>query len=122
MSATVETVLLVATVACVVANTFEVAAKVCGARFVVQNSAEVGVDRTWIPYLAVIEGSGVAGLLLGLFHRPALGLAAAVGLLAFFVLAVLAHVRSRVLHNIAFPATFLVLAAAAVGYFAGAPG
>lgn len=122
MTAPLEAGLFFATVACVVANAFEVGAKVVGADFVVRNSAEVGLSRKWIPYLAVIEGAGVAGLLIGFFLLPVVGLAAAVGLVGFFVSAVAAHIRARVLHNIAFPLTFLVLAAAAVGYFAGVLG
>lgn len=111
------TLLLAATIACVVANAFEVVAKVARAGFVVRNSAEVGVQERWLPYLAVVEGAGVTGLAAGLLGVPDLGLAAAVGLVLFFVGAVSAHVRARVFHNIAFPAVFLGLAVAAVGHF-----
>ncbi|WP_024804007.1 DoxX family protein [Nocardia sp. BMG51109] len=113
-------VLLVATICCIVANALEVAAKTVRARIVMQNSAEVGVPPQWIPYLALLEGAGVAGLILGLLGVPLLGAAAAVGLTLFFVGATLAHVRARVFHNIAFPAAFLLLAVASVGYFATA--
>ncbi|MFF2328456.1 MULTISPECIES: DoxX family protein [unclassified Streptomyces] len=109
--------LLIATVGCALANAFEVAAKTVRARFVMQNSAEVGLAPTWIPCLAVLEGSGVAGLVLGLLGLPAIGLAAAVGLVLFFVGAVFAHIRAKVFHNIAFPLAFLCLAIAAVGHF-----
>lgn len=118
MNGVVEIVLLTATVVCVLANAAEVVAKAVRARFVRQNSAEVGVAPKWIPYLAVIEGAGVVGLVAGLFGRESIGLAAAVGLVLFFVGAVAAHVRARVFHNIAFPAGFLVLALAATAYFA----
>ena len=37
-------------------------------------------------------------------------MAAATGLVLFFLGAVAAHVRARVFHNIAFPAAYLVLA------------
>ncbi|PKV91799.1 DoxX-like protein [Amycolatopsis echigonensis] len=109
--------LLVATFACVAINAFEVAAKVARAQFVLQNSAEVGVGPRWIPYLALLEGAGVAGLVAGLLGWPRLGLAAAIGLTLFFVGAVGAHVRAKVFHNIAFPAVFLALTVAATGYF-----
>lgn len=112
------TLLLVGTVGCVLANAFEIAAKLVKAQFVLRNCAEVGVARRWIPYLALLEGAGTAGLMLGLLGVPVLGLAAAVGLVTFFVGAVTFHVRARVLYNIAFPATFLLLAVAAAGYFA----
>ncbi|WP_037365871.1 DoxX family protein [Amycolatopsis orientalis] len=114
-----ETGLLVATFACIAINAFEVVAKVARARFVVQNSAEVGVRQRWLPYLAALEGAGVVGLIVGLLGWPGLGLAAAIGLTLFFVGAVGAHVRAKVFHNIAFPAVFLALAVAAAGYFTG---
>ncbi|MCX4471691.1 DoxX family protein [Micromonospora sp. NBC_01655] len=118
MSAGVEVGLFIATLGCILANAFEVAAKAVQAQFVVQNSAEVGLERRWIPYLAILEGLGVAGLVVGLLGWPVVGLAAAVGLVVFFVGAVLAHVRAQVFHNIAFPVVFLGLAVAALGHFA----
>lgn len=117
MRAMLEAGLLVATVGCVLANAVEVAAKVVRAGFVMRNSAEVGVAPRWIPHLAAIEGAGVLGLVLGLLGVPLIGLAAAVGLVAFFVGAVAVHVRARVFHTIAFPLVFLLLAVAAVGHF-----
>jgi len=113
-----EVALLAATIGCVLANGFEVAAKAVGAQFVLRNCAEVGVDRKWIRYLAVLEGAGVAGLTLGLAGVPIIGPAAALGLVAFFVGAVLVHLRQRVLHNLAFPLAFLLLAVASVAHFA----
>jgi Gpi18-like mannosyltransferase len=113
-----EGVLLAATICCVLANAFEVAAKTARARFVLRNSAEVGLTPSWIPYLAVLEGAGAAGLVIGLLGLRPLGLAAAIGLVLFFIAAVGAHVRARVFHNIAFPLFFLCLAAASVGHFA----
>ncbi|MFC3519258.1 DoxX family protein [Streptomonospora nanhaiensis] len=111
--------LFAATLLCVLANAAEVAAKAVRARFMLRNAAEVGVDHAWIPYLALLEGAGTAGLVLGLLGLPLVGLAAAAGLVLFFVGAVAAHVRARVFHNIAFPAAFLGLAVAALAYFAG---
>lgn len=122
MSAAIATGLLVATLVCVAANAFEVAAKAVGARFVVRNCAEVGVGREWIPYLALIEAAGVAGLVLGLLGSRLIGLAAAAGLVLFFIAAIVAHIRARVFHNIAFPVAFLCLAAAALGHFAWSTG
>ncbi|MFD4406556.1 DoxX family protein [Nocardia sp. NPDC058499] len=117
-----EVALLAATVGCVLVNAAEVAAKAVRAQFVMQNSGEVGVAPEWIPYLAVIEGAGVAGLVAGLFGLESIGLAAAVGLVLFFVGAVAAHIRARVFHNIAFPGGFLMLALAATAFFAWSVG
>lgn len=73
------------------------------ARFVLANSAEVGVPRSWLPALGAAKLAGAAGLVVGLLGLPALGIAAAAGLVVFFVGAVLTHLRAGVLYNIAFP-------------------
>lgn len=84
------------------------------AEFVLANSAEVGVPRSWLPFLATVKLAGAAGLVLGLVAAPGLGVAAAVGLVAFYVGAVAAHLRARVLHNLAFPGLYLALATASL--------
>lgn len=122
MSGAFEVALLVVTICCVLANAAEVAGKAVRAQFVLQNAAEVGLQPRWIPYLALLEGAGVVGLVAGLFGLRAVGLAAAIGLVLFFVGAVAVHIRAGVLHNIAFPAGFLASAVAAAGYFAWAAG
>ncbi|MEI5033328.1 DoxX family protein [Streptomyces sp. S1A(2023)] len=114
-----SSVLFVATVGCVVVNVLIAVADFARAPFVLANSAEVRLPPTAVPYLATLKLAGAAGLLIGLFGVPWLGLAAGVGLTAFFVGAVLAHVRARVFHNIAFPGAFLLLAVAATVYFTG---
>ncbi|MFE7139447.1 DoxX family protein [Streptomyces sp. NPDC057644] len=112
-------VLLIATVACVVANLSVAVADYVRAPFVLANSAEVRVPPAALPYLATLKLAGAVGLVVGLFGAHRLGLAAGIGLTAFFVGAVLAHVRARVFHNIAFPGVFLLLAVASTGFFAG---
>jgi DoxX-like family len=82
------------------------------AGFVLANSAEVGVPRSWLPPLAAVKLAGAAGLVVGLLGLQALGIAAAVGLVLFFVGAVVTHLRAHVLYNIAFPGAFLFLSAA----------
>jgi hypothetical protein len=82
------------------------------ARFVLANSAEVGVPRSWLPALGALKLAGAAGLIAGLFGPPALGIAAAAGLVLFFVGAVVTHLRARVWYNIAFPGAYLFLSAA----------
>lgn len=111
------TALLAVTVMCIAANAFIVAADLARARFVLANSAEVGLRPDFLPYLAVLKGAGAAGLVVGLAGIAPLGLAAAVGLVLFYVCAVGAHVRASVFHNIGFPLLFLVLALSAVTYF-----
>jgi hypothetical protein len=54
------------------------------------------------------------GLLLGLLGVRPIGIAAALGLVAFFIGAVATHVRARVFYNIAFPMAYLALAIASL--------
>ena len=89
------------------------------AGFVLANSAKVHVPRSWLPMLGALKLAGAAGLLVGLVGPPAIGIAAATGLVLFFVGAVIAHVRARVLYNIAFPGAYLGLSAASLVLLAG---
>ncbi|CAL9485793.1 DoxX family protein [Streptomyces sp. enrichment culture] len=108
------TAYVVVTVVAIVADAGIAVADLLRARFVLANSAEVKVPASWLPWLAALKGAGAAGLLVGLLGFRPLGIAAAVGLVLFFVGAVTAHVRARVFHNIAFPAGYLALNAAAL--------
>ncbi|MEU3711810.1 DoxX family protein [Streptomyces catenulae] len=106
--------LLVVTLSTAVLNIGIAAADLAGARFVLANSAEVGVPRSWLPRLAALKLAGAAGLLLGLFDaalRP-LGAAAACGLVLLYLGALLFHLRARVFHNLAFPGFYLATAVA----------
>lgn len=111
---TVETLIVVITI---VANAAMAVGDLVGARFVLANSDEVGVPRTWVPTLGLLKGAGAVGLLVGLVAFPPLGVAAAIGLIAFFVGAVITHVRAQVFYNIAFPTGFLVLAVLSLAAF-----
>jgi hypothetical protein len=88
------------------------------ARFVLANSAEVGVPRSWLPALGAAKLCGAIGLVVGLLGLPWLGFAAAVGLVLFFVGAVVTHLRAHVLYNIAFPGAYLCLSAASLALMA----
>ncbi|MGV0627259.1 DoxX family protein [Mycolicibacter minnesotensis] len=103
------------TVAVTAASTIAVAiADFIPAQFVLANSAEVRVPRSWIPLLGGMKLAGGVGLLIGLAGVRPVGIAAAAGLVAFFIGAVIAHLRTGVLHNIAFPAGYLMLASASL--------
>lgn len=104
-------VYVVVVVATVVANIGVAITDFVAAEWVLKNSAEVGVPRSWLPWLATLKTAGGVGLVVG-FWVPLIGIAAAVGLVLFFVGAVGAHVRARVFHNIGFPVTYLALAVA----------
>jgi hypothetical protein len=102
---------VVVTAVTIAINAGIAAADFAKAGFVRANAAEVGTPAHWLPYLATLKAAGACGLLLGLLGVGPLGVAAAIGLVLFFLGAVGAHVRARVFYNIAFPGTYLALAA-----------
>jgi hypothetical protein len=114
-----HTAYVVITLITVIATGGIAVADLIPAQFVLANSAEVGVPRSWIPALALTKLAGAVGLVAGLVGLPALGIAAAAGLVLFFVGAVLTHLRAHVLYNIAFPGAYLCLSAASLALLIG---
>lgn len=110
------TALLVATIVCIVANGFIAVADYLKAGFVLKNSSEVHLPERALPYLATLKLAGAIGLGVGLAAVPWLGVAAAIGLVLFFIGAIVAHIRADVYYNIAFPGLYLALAIAATVY------
>ena len=87
--------------------------KLTHAPAVVETYRRVGVPERQLNVLALILIAGAAGLVAGLWWRP-VGVAAAAGLVAYFALAVLAHVRHHDLKPLPTPLIFLALSAAAL--------
>lgn len=109
-----HTLYVVITVITIVTNVGIAVADLARAKFVLANSAKVGVPASWLPALGVLKAAGGVGLLLGLFGIWPLGIAAAAGLVLFFIGAVAAHIRAHVYYNIAGPGGYLVLAIASL--------
>ncbi|MFF4948517.1 DoxX family protein [Streptomyces chattanoogensis] len=108
------TAYVIITVIAVTANAGIAVADCARAGFVLANSAEVGLPQSWLPWLATLKAAGAAGLLLGLLGVRSIGIAAATGLVLFFIGAIAAHIRARVYRTIAFPGGYLGLAAASL--------
>ncbi|MFF2567479.1 DoxX family protein [Streptomyces sp. NPDC058084] len=58
------------------------------------NMTKLGVPESWLPWLGTAKAAGALGLLAGLVV-PALGAAAAVGLVLYFLGAFVSHVRAK---------------------------
>ena len=84
-----------------------------GAESARDNAVKVGVPLSWLLPLGGLKVAGAVGLLVGI-AVPVIGVAAAIGLVLFFVCAVFAHLRVRWYATLVFPGTFLLLAAAAL--------
>ena len=108
------TAYVVVAIATIVANVLAAAADFARAGFVLGNAAKVDVPESWIPVLGALKAAGAVGILVGLLGFRFIGIAAATGLVLFFVGAVVAHIRARVYYNIMFPGGFLLLAAGAL--------
>ena len=78
---------------------------------VVRSYAIVGVPEDKLNSLAVILLAGAAGLIAGLFWAP-IGIAAAAGVVSYFVLAIAAHIRFHDEQRLPTPLVILLLAAA----------
>ena len=61
---------------------------------VIEMLTGLGVPESWVPRLAAAELAGGIGLLVGL-AVPAIGVAAAIGLICYFVGAVVTHIRAK---------------------------
>lgn len=82
------------------------------AEFVLATSAAVDVPPSWLPVLGTLKLAGAAGLTLGLLGIEPLGIAAAIGLVLFYLGAIVAHVRARKIATGVAPLLFLGLAVA----------
>jgi len=74
--------------------------------------AKVGVSESWLTTLGILKAAGALGLLVGI-RVPLIGIAAAIGLVLFFLAAVITHLRA---HDYSFglAVVFLLLAVAAL--------
>jgi hypothetical protein len=73
---------------------------------------QLGVPLPWFPALASAELAGAAGLIIGLWV-PGLGIAAAIGVVLYFIGAVVAHLRAND-RDLAAPVVIGLLAGAAL--------
>ena len=73
----------------------------------------LGVPLGMFPFLAACEIAGAIGLVIGLWYAP-LGIAAAIGVVLYFIGAVGAHLRKSDFKGMPIPGALLVAAAAAL--------
>jgi hypothetical protein len=83
------------------------------AAFVVEPLTQYGVPQSWWTWLGIAKAAGALGLLVGPF-LPAVGIAAAAGVILYFLGAVVTVLRARSYATVAYPVMYLVPAAAAL--------
>ncbi|NEW40797.1 DoxX family protein [Nocardia cyriacigeorgica] len=97
----------------VLANVVAGASDVARNRWTLENMTKYGVPQSWIVPLGLVKLAGALGLLAGL-AIPALGIAAAAGLVLYFVGAVATLTRARGYADLVYPGFYLVLATASL--------
>lgn len=112
-----STTATIVTVAAALWVGFSAASVLLHASWVVEPLAEYGVPRSWWPWLGAAKAAGAAGLLVGL-AVPVIGVLAGLGLVLYFVGAVLTVLRARSYGHVPFPLLYLapVVAALALGF------
>ncbi|MFJ9368312.1 DoxX family protein [Nocardia sp. NPDC101769] len=82
-------------------------------QFVVDPLNDYGVPRSWWNWLATAKSVGALGLIVG-FFIPVIGIAAAVGVILYFLGAVATTIRARSYKTTIFPVLYIVPVAAAL--------
>src|SRR5437667_742383 len=103
---------LIVTLLTAAANMFSATCDFVRYKQVSINMAKAGVPDSWITILGTLKAAGALGLLVGI-GVPLIGTAAAVGLILFFVGAIITHLRARD-YSFGLAVVFLLLAVAAL--------
>lgn len=80
------------------------------AAWVVDNMTKYGVPESWLFPLGALKAAGALGLVVGIAVPP-IGVAAATGLIVYFVGAIVTVARARWYTHLAYPVLFLLPAA-----------
>ena len=106
------TAYIVVTVLAAAANAFSATLDFVRFKQIIINMARVGVPESWITILGILKAAGALGLLIGI-GVPLIGIAAGVGLVLFFVAAIITHLRARD-YSFGLAVVFLLLAGTAL--------
>ena len=88
------TAYVLVTVFAVVLNIFSAACDFLRWDRILVAMRKAGVPESWLSTLGIFKAAGAVGLLLG-FRYPLLGSAAAIGIMLFFICAIVIHLRAR---------------------------
>ena len=109
------TAYVVVTLLAITANTFSGVAALVHWKRILPGMTQAGVPESWLTMLGAMKMAGALGLLLGLIGMPLIGTAAAIGLVLFFIGAVVTHLRVRDYSpQLGLATGFLLLAVAAL--------
>ena len=103
------TAFIIVTVFTTAANTYAAIVDFRRPQWVLNNMSKWGGSHSWLFTLGALKATGALGLLVGIGVRP-IGVAAAVGLILFFVGAIAVVARASWYSHLPWPAMYLFLA------------
>jgi hypothetical protein len=104
---------LIVTVLAAVVNIYAATNDFRRVAWVVSSMKRLGISERWLATLGILKTLGAVGLLIGI-RIQVIGLAAAAGLVLFFLAAILTALRARWYAHLPYPAVWLGLAVAAL--------
>jgi DoxX-like family len=107
-----STAYIIVTLVAAAANFFSATLDFIRFKQILVNMAKVGVSESWITILGILKAAGAVGLLVGI-AVPVIGVAAAIGLVLFFIGAIITHLRAGD-YSFGLAVVFLLLAGAAL--------
>ena len=105
----------VVTIFTAAANTYAAIVDFRRPQWVVDNIARWGGSNSWLFPLGVLKVAGALGLLVGI-AIPIIAVAAAIGLILFFVGAIAVVIRAGWYSHLPWPSTYLLLAVASPAF------
>jgi len=103
---------IIVTIIAAAANLFSATLDFIRFKQILVNMAKAGVSESWITMLGTLKVAGAVGLLVGI-GVPPIGVAAAIGLILFFIAAITTHLRARD-YSFGLAVVFLLLAGTAL--------
>jgi hypothetical protein len=103
------TAYVIVTVLTAAANTYAAIVDFRRPQWVLDNMTNWGGSHSWLFTLGALKAAGALGLLVGI-GVPSIGIAAAIGLVLFFVGAIAVVVRAGWYSHLPWPVTYLLLA------------
>jgi hypothetical protein len=111
---------LIVTVLTAAANIYAATNDFRRLQWVLANMNRLGVPEGWLTTLGVLKALGGLGLLVGI-RIPVIGVSAAVGLVLFFVGAILTAMLARWYAHLPYPVVWLLLAVGSLGLRLASP-
>jgi hypothetical protein len=104
---------IIVTVLTTAANAYAAIVDFRRPQWVLDNMTKSGGSHSWLFTLGALKAAGALGVLVGI-GIPRIGMAAAIGLVLFFVSAIAVVMRAGWYSHLPWPATYLLLAIASL--------